>query len=271
MVSAIEVRQKDLPTIIPNEWKPTLAEMLSQPIHIPIAQPAACVQQKMELQVITMQVALHWMIRHKWSSKYKIPATRKLIQATEKTGNWLKCIRELCDGCHEFGSLGGLNDYETPHEWFRKIMFEFFVYGQQVVLYSLYPVGEFEQVAKEQKGTKRYEIRILNQICSQIRGYEEPLRPRFALGQLICMSMKLAEPRIAYDLDTFRKQKYTPFVKAFREMISEMEEHWVTHTYGNNGSFYRQIGRGRGKVNLTQSQNTELRSRKTLQKGGFKT
>lgn len=229
----------------PPPWDEAMVPLISCPVMLPIPKQPVEIRQFLELNTYTFQTALHWMIRLSWNSKHPIPGDRMMKTATQKTGEWLKHVRLLCQQCHDFQRLGNVQTpYRDSTDWFKRIVMELFVGSFSIISDYPYP-GEAESGTSRK--TKRHGINSMNAVCSRVNAFEYPCAKSnmFAFSQLLTAAISMAE-----SLDVFKQEYFRPFIKAWRAMISEIDQHWHSH-FLDAEQLWRQDGRGRHRKNLT--------------------
>ncbi|MFM7447116.1 MAG: hypothetical protein ACKO24_00790 [Leptolyngbyaceae cyanobacterium] len=189
------------------------------------------------LNILEWRIALHWMLKLEgW--KIKIPCRRTLANTIKPTGVWLQRILILCERTYSQCRFVGLPvPYSDPVEWFEQIVRDFFALGKMHILISLYPPENVEEVAEDWRQTrdkKRVELRLLHQICSQIKALDKPGNT-LPLGQLIGVAIAVSEQN-----QKFKAEVFNPFVRATRAMITAMDEPGYRTAWVDQGSFQLQ-------------------------------
>jgi hypothetical protein len=246
---------------IPPPWIDFIPPLLEQQKALPYVVRAAKYY-AIGRNIYNIQIALHWVIKLEWDSRYKIPEKRVVIEATKPIGVWLQSILHLCEKAHSASVLGGqATRYLNAANWFSAIVQEIWAFGiASFFAEILYPVADTEIEQRQRaisRDKKRLEIRLLHNTCSRIKALEKPVRyplaqfaqfqdldtTDLALGDLLAKAIDLAERS-----DQFRKQTFTPCVRAMRTMIDAFDspkyislEVDGNRVYEQGGSRYKKL------------------------------
>lgn len=180
-------------------------------------------------------IALHWVFKKKWQSKYRIPAKANVAKAVEPLGEFLFRILDLCSECHLVAGSG-----YTAAEWFKGAVWEM-------------KRGDFAAILSPQKkgeGKKKHcqviqeEVRLLKRWNNPYRSLTSPYTYR-----LIDVALKLADRG---NNDVFVKKVWRPFLDAYSKWATALSKNpdWVYLTI-KNGQLYMQAGRGRAKLRVS--------------------
>ena len=169
-----------------------------------------------------MTLAIFWLIRLKWQSKFKFPksflqrfeAKPKAIEtALKPAGEWLKALLQLC---METAVIAHRKDSNVPADaagWLCAIVLEVAAIGgiHRALLGYYEPEGEIG------KCSKRNLARETNKIVGRINGKERPATTARPFGMLLDVSIVSPEQN-----DLFRRGPFSDFIKATRNYLKAM-------------------------------------------------
>jgi hypothetical protein len=177
---------------------------------------------------------LHWLVKLKWNSKHRTPYTPKGHKETYKPlGELYKRVLNTCMECHLL-DLG--SEYNTPAEWFRLILFETSVEGQNL------NDGKDETVKKLQRGNR------------ELAGLSNPFNPTAEPH-----AYRLAQAALAVidgGNDVFLKEVWRPLVKARQAWVRELRsERWQSMRHDGTHWFLQSGGGGKNQRKIPPLKN----------------
>lgn len=182
-------------------------------------------------------IALHWLLKKKWRSKHKIPASRKVANAVEPLGEFLFRLLNLCSECHVLAPRR-LGD---AAEIFQKAVQEM----KQGNLEEILSPDQKGDGKKKHCKTTFEEIKILK---SNQNPYEVCRSPH--TYRLTEIALQLANQEVN---DLFIKKVWKPFLKAYSGWNRELDRNpdWGYITI-KAGKLFIKEGKGRGSTRLSR-------------------
>ncbi len=177
--------------------------------------------------LLLWNLAIHWVIKLKWQSNYKIPYSRNLAQTIKPLGMLISTQLELCIQCHSFLNP---NPYSTAAKWFVAIARE----SQYNSIFRPINTGKTESLKKRRE--------FIKYIANGINPISEQFAP---------LEWRLIETALFSNLgDKFDKDYLQPFIKSYRKWLNTTKNPSWGAAIRQNDKLFLQNGQGKGKILL---------------------
>lgn len=221
--------------VLPEEARCAMA-IIQEPFSLPIVLSHA-MEERLVLTEFNWQMVAHWVFKLKWSSKHRLPAKRNEAKNWKPFGEMILATLELCIQCYAI--KGKELPYDNAYQWWSAIALE----------------SKYSELMSATQG-KDVLVNKMRKELAMLRYYKNPYNRKEGphIFELISTATKLAERNTesGVDLDIFRKEYWSPFLGAYKRLVDAFRANHELQVVkqSNDGTLWRQAGRGKGKVNL---------------------
>lgn len=210
-----------------SDWIEVVAALQEAPSYRMRDEPTSAQRNDAIRVTLLWNLALHWVIKLKWQSNYKIPYPRNLAQIMKPLGTLVYRQLELCIQCHSFLKP---NPYPTAAIWFWAIVRE----SQRNSIFRPINTGKTES------------LKIRREIIRSIGRGINPISKQFALHE-----WRLIETALFSNLgDKFDKDYLQPFIRSYRYWLNATKSPSWKAVIRKNDKLFFQSGQGKGKILL---------------------
>lgn len=164
------------------------------------------------------------------------------LDTTQPLCEYLGSLLDLCIECHAVESRFS-NHYQSASDWFKRVFSE--LLQHELSVSAVYMPGGMTEEVKQM----RREIACLKDLDYGSNPYSQSDRPH--LWRLMEDARRQANENDRFRDNFFigrqrsrKKTEFKPFIAAFRELATDMEQNWTT-SWIEDGRIVRQVGRGR--------------------------
>jgi hypothetical protein len=241
---------------IPFPWNTFIEKILSRPLPWG-SLPRRPNEGELALiwhRVFAWEVALHWVIKKEWNTKYRIPTKRSLAEAYEPKGEFLRQMLLLCERCHAMQEEVPIN-IPYPHAgfWFGLVFWNLII---REMVSAMTPEEQPKSVRNKRVALpkqnpthrkKRIQIQAeMDEVMQLQTNYQNPLQENDERKTALFYLFEAAST-LAQKSNIFHNHYWRPFLNAWKDQVKAKAKPEMGLVVKENDKCYVQLGRGRGK------------------------